>query len=323
LRFLITSGAAILIYVVSFKLLQVVLHIKVRTDRGLGFNDIFGTEGIAALLGEAYVNFYEYFFGNRLLNNAFGDRKWINVLVIAVGIGMIVMGAVRKKIWKQPKKLVLLLLGVGLFPLAAEAITVMSPKVDKYGPTGIIMIPTVIFVYIFTLVLGNTLIKQKKTPFVSVISCFAILLFLWNSVVFTNLCINTMQLNLKKTETAADLLIDEIVEEIGYEKDTKLLVAGHMEDGNFPVTYGWPEEVIRGTSASYGFMWKTYTGNENCWVEFLKQYKGMKFKVCGQEEYEKLLEQDVYQEMPIFPQEGSVQKFGDTIVVKMSDVELE
>lgn len=49
----------------------------------------------------------------------------------------------------------------------------------------------------------------------------------------------------------------------------------------------------------------------------------MKFTVCNQDEYEKLLEQKAYQEMPVFPQEGSVQKFGDTIVVKMSDVELE
>lgn len=323
LRFMLTSGAAIVIYVVSFKVLQTVLHINVRTDRGLGFTDIFGAEGIAALLGEAYVNFYEYFWGNRLLNNNFGERNLINILVVAACIGMIAVGAVRNKVWKQPAKMVLLVLGVGLFPLAAEAITAMSPKVDKYGPTGIIMIPTVIFVYIFTLVIGNALTKQRKTPVTGVISCLTVLLFLWNSVVFTNLCINSMKLNLNKAETAADLLVNEIAEEFGYEKDTKLLVAGHMEDGNFPVTYGWPEEVIQGTSAGYGFMWKTYTGNENCWIEFLKQYKGMKFTVCNQDEYEKLLEQKAYQEMPVFPQEGSVQKFGDTIVVKMSDVELE
>lgn len=322
-HFVFTSGAAVIIYVVSFKVLQIVLHINVRTDRGLGFTDIFGSEGIISLLGQAYVNFYEYFFGNRLLNNNFGDRNLINIFVVAAIIGMVVFGVIRNKVWKQPERIVILFLSIGLLPLAVEAITVMSPKVDEYGPTGIIMLPTAVFVYILVLVMGNTLTKQKKALPVSVISCFTVLLFLWNSVVFTNLCINSMQLNLNKAEAVADLMLERIVEEIGYEKNTKLLVAGHMEDGNFPVIYGWPEEVIKGTSASYGFMWKTYTGNENCWIEFLKQYKGVTFKVCEQEQYENLLEQREYQGMPIFPQEGSVQKFGDTIVVKMSDVELE
>lgn len=318
-----TSGIGAVLYAVSFKLLQVVLHINVRTDRGMDFSNLFGDYGIVTLIKEAYINFYQYFLGNRLLNNEFGDRSLINLMVLAAGFVFIAVIFVKKSLWKNAVKTVILLLGVLLLPLAAEAITVMSPQVDEYGTTGIIMIPTMAFIYIFVLVIGKSFAEKMNIRFMGGAAYVVVLLFLWNSAVFTNLCINSMQLNLNKAETVADLMLEEIVEAYGYEKETELLVAGSMEDGNFPSLYEWPTETIKGTSASYGFMWDTYTGNENCWVEFLKQYKGVQFKACDQEKYEELLEDKEYQEMPLFPEEGSVRKFGDTVVVKMSDVELE
>jgi len=323
LHFVFTSAAAVFIYIVSFKVLQIILHIDVRTDRGMGFSSFFGDEGIVTLIGQAYVNFYEYFWGDRLLNNQFGDRNLINLFVVILLLVMVFTVAVKNKIWKHPERLALLLLSLILFPLAVEAITVMSPEVDKYGPTGIIMIPTFVFIYILMLVIGNRQAKRGNVKFFRPLSCLAAAMFLWNSIVFTNLCINSMEMNLNKAQTVADLMFHKIVDEYGYEKDSKLLVAGSMEDGNFPPLYGWPTQVIQGTSASYGFMWDTYTGNENCWVGFLKQYLGVSFEVCGQEEYKELLQNDDYREMPIFPADGSVRKFDDMIVVKMSEVELE
>lgn len=322
-RLVVTSGIAVLIYIITFKVIQVVLHMNVRTDRGLGFTFLFGSEGLISLLGQAYINFFEYLFGNRLLNNEFGDRNIINIMVavlVVVGIITVVAG---NKLWKQPIRIAILVISMTLFPLAVEAITVMSPEVDKYGPTGIIMIPTFAFFYIFAIVIGSFFTERKRVCFMSPISVLVIVFFLWNSIVFTNLCINSMKLNLNKAQTVAEMMLDRIVEEYGYEKDTKLLVAGSMEDGNFPSLYGWPTQVIQGTSASYGFMWDTYTGNENCWIEFFKQYLGVKFESCEQDEYEELLRNSEYINMPIFPADGSVKKFDGTIVVKMSDIKLE
>lgn len=318
-----TSGIAAVLYAISFKLLQIVLHMEVRTDRGMDFKNLFGENGLFTLIQEAYINFYQYFFGNRLLNNTFGDRNLINLLVFAVGIAVIIAGFIKNKLWKNAAKTVALGIGILVLPLAAEAITVMSPKVDEYGPTGIIMIPTMAFFYIFVLVIGKNLTEKMQLRFFGVASYVVVILFLWNSVVFTNLCINSMKWNLNKAETVADLMLEEIIEEVGYESGTKLLVAGSMEDGNFPSLYEWPTDAIQGSSASYGFMWDTYTGNENCWVEFMRQYKGVQFTVCDQAEYESLLSDKEYQAMPLFPAEGSVKVFGDTVVVKMSDVELE
>lgn len=322
-RLAITSGIAVLIYIITFKILQIALHMDVRTDRGLGFTGFFGSEGLLSLLSQAYTNFYEYLFGNRLLNNEFGDRNIINMMVAVLVVGGIITVVVGNKLWKQPIRTVILIIGIALFPLAVEAITVMSPEVDKYGPTGIIMIPTFALLYIFTLVLGSFFAKQKRVWFISPVSVLVTAFFIWNSIVFTNLCINSMKLNLNKAQTVADMMLDRIVVEYGYEKDAKLLVAGSMEDGNFPSLYEWPTQVLQGTSASYGFMWDTYTGNENCWIEFFKQYLGVRFESCEQDEYEELLGNSDYINMPIFPADGSVKKFDDTIVVKMSDIKLD
>lgn len=322
-RLAVTSGIAVFIYIITFKVLQIVLHMNVRTDRGLGFTGFFGSEGFFSLLGQAYANFFEYLFGNRLLNNEFGDRNILNIMVAVLVVGGIITAVVSKKIWKQPIRIAILIISMALFPLAVEAITVMSPEVDKYGPTGIIMIPTFALFYISALEIGSFFVKQKRLRFISPLSVLVIVFFLWNSIVFTNLCINSMKLNLNKAQTVAEMMLDRIVEEYGYEKDTKLLVAGSMEDGNFPSLYEWPTQVIHGTSASYGFMWDTYTGNENCWIEFFKQYLGVRFESCEQDEYEELLGNSDYINMSIFPADGSVRKFDDMIVVKMSDIKLD
>jgi hypothetical protein len=69
-------------------------------------------------------------------------------------------------------------------------------------------------------------------------------------------------------------------------------------------------------------MWNTYSGNENCWIDFYKQYKGVEFSVCEHSEYQEFLNSDIYDSIPLFPEEGSIIKYNDIIVVKLSDVEL-
>lgn len=323
IRYVVVCGISLAVYVVTLKILQILLHIEMRTDRGFGFTNIFGKEGFISLIKDSYVNFYQYFWGNKLLNNEFGDRNIINMLVVITGIALVVMLIVKKKIWKSAKLVVLTIIGICVLPLAAEAITIMSPAVDKYGTTGIIMVPTMAFVYILVIVLIDLYIKNDGKHWIKWVTYFVISAFVWNSIVFTNLCINTMKLNLNKTETVANLIVDNVLEQYGYEKNQKLLIAGSMEDGNFPSLYDWPMEVIKGTSASYGFMWNTYTGNEECWINFLKQYKGIQFESCNQQEYEVLLDKQDYIDMPLFPNAGSVKMIDDVVVVKMSNVELE
>ncbi len=321
--FVITSVSAVVAYVVSFKILQSVLHLNVRADRGFGFDLAAILGDLPSLLGNAYVNFYEYFFGNRLLNNTFGGRWAINAAVLLICVCFICMAAAKQKIWKNLGKSTVVLVCIVAFPIALEAITIMSPDVDKYGATGIIMVPTMVCMYLLAVALGNVVTVPSKRNYLPLLSHGVIMLFVWNSIVFTSLCINSMQLQLHKTETVADMMVEQIVEECGYVPYQKLLVAGSMEDGNFPALYEWPTEAIQGSSASYGFMWDTYTGNECCWILFLKQYKGVQFEEVDYEQYQKILQDAQYQEMPVFPNEGSVKEIDGVVVVKMSTMELE
>lgn len=322
MTYVVTSIVAVLGYVVSFKILQIVLKIDVRTDRGFGFDisDILGQ--ILLLVRDTYVNCYEYFLGNRLLNNSFGGRNLINLIIIILSIVLYLTIFIKKKMYKDAKKCVLMAVAWIVFPITLEAITIMSPEVDKYGATGIIMIPTMVCVYILLLMLGKEYKEQLKNSYVYAGIIVITGIFVWNSIVFTGLCINTMQLQLNKTQTVADIMIDNIIDEYGYEPGSKLLVAGSMEDGNFPYLYEYPYDLIKGTSASYGFMWDTYTGNENCWVLFLKQYKGLNFEICDQDLYEDIIQMKEYKEMPLFPEKGSIKEIGETIVVKMSNTQL-
>jgi hypothetical protein len=256
-----------------------------------------------------------------MLNNPFGYRFFVNFAMIMIGIVSAFIFLVKNKLYKKPISCVMLIISAILLPLATESIVVMAYKVDSWGPTGILMIPTMVFVYILVVSLGldaAELIQNKY--FKRLVACMAIVI-IWINCVYTNVCINVLQLEINQTSTVADIILNKIVDEFGYEKGTKLLVSGHMEAGVFEPNYSELYDIVKGTSASYGYMWNTYSGNENCWILYYKQYKGVDFSSCDYSEYKEFIESDIYDTVPVFPNEGSIVKYKDMIVVKMSKVE--
>jgi hypothetical protein len=320
---LVTSGGgAIILYIITCKLLSIWFEFETKAERGLDFSVALGIGGILLKIKEAYYNFFDYFFMNGLINNQFSNRWFINVLLFLVGIFSVVILLIKNKIYTKPLSLIFLIFSGILLPLAVESIVVMAYKIDSWGTTGILMIPTVAFVYIFVVSLAFRTSEFARYRWLKIITFCLAIVVIYINMLFTNLCINVLQLELNQTFTVANIMLDRIVDEFGYEKGTKLLVSGRMEAGKFEPIYIGLYDKVKGTSASYGYMWNTYSGNENCWIDFYKQYKGVEFSVCEHSEYQEFLNSDIYDSIPLFPEEGSIIKYNDIIVVKLSDVEL-
>lgn len=307
-------------YAVLFKIFRIIFHIEIQ-DR-MGVDTSFSINGVIASVGKALSKFWDYFFTNNLYHNDFGYRNIINICIWIIVFIMLAYGIVINIDDKKYQRLISVLAGILILPMATTAIVVMAPKIEA----TVTMLPTMEFIYILPLILSKEILKTeniKKFDIIKKMTYIIIALLIWNFLIFTNLCISSMKMRLNKTESVATLMLNQIVETVGYNSDYKLLVSGAMEDGNFPDVYADKLSLVDGTYAEYGYMWHNFYANEECWINFLKQYRGIGFQSCSTEEYEEFLNSDIYEQMPIFPESGSVVQWNGMVVVKMSDVKLD
>ncbi|ODR43793.1 hypothetical protein BEI59_30005 [Eisenbergiella tayi] len=62
---------------------------------------------------------------------------------------------------------------------------------------------------------------------------------------------------------------------------------------------------------------KTMIRNEKDIVDFCKTFLGFKLEIVPNEERIKMYENDEVQDMPVYPDEGSIRKIGEQIVIKL------
>jgi len=89
LKFILIGISAVVLYLVSVKILQNILEIDMLEVEGynmMGKIDLFN---MPQLIKSSYYNFYQYFFGENFLNNSWGARNvinWIMFLLIFIMI---------------------------------------------------------------------------------------------------------------------------------------------------------------------------------------------------------------------------------------------
>lgn len=229
---------------------------------------------------------------------------------------------IRQKLYRRIVEMALVSAGLLLIPLSFMSIVIMAPEVSLKDITGILMIPHMNFFYVFLIVLTEVNVGKERE-----LSSLRWLVFLccgfmgFTLAKYTQVFQNCMEMELNRSYALGQRIITKIEELPQYEIGMKLIVGGTAEQGNYPRSYPEMYDVVKGTAVEYGFFWNTMDGRQYCWNEFLRQYLGVEYGICSQEEMEMVFNSEEYAEMPIFPQSGSVEMIGDCAVVKLSEVD--
>ena len=95
-----------------------------------------------------------------------------------------------------------------------------------------------------------------------------------------------------------------------FDEDTKLAVVGYYHQPKF---YDEHFEHIQRITGIYGFVPTSYSAED-----FMDFYVGFPVPFAAPEEVEAIRESEEYADMPVYPYYGSMQFFGDVLVVKLS-----
>lgn len=320
-KFFCVIVMGILLYLVVNKCVLSLLNISAEAGRGFSQMGRIPLKQLPQLLLNCYSYTREYFFGSTMLNNHIGKINMCGVNVIW-SVFLILVSFF--KVITMKKELcykISAIIGIVLLPVAIMCITVVASDVSIYESTGLIMLPTTVYMYIFLIVLLNINIKEQKN--VKYLYKISLLISIIIIVSFYNLssAMQTYQrVALKRMNYVAQNIARQVEKYIYLEEKYSICIVGNINTGNYPEIYNELAEVVSWTTASYGMVWEDYNGSQNCWRNFISQYCGVQYISCSEEDYYEIIETEEFEKAPLFPCDGSVYMHDNRIVVvKLSD----
>ncbi len=118
-----------------------------------------------------------------------------------------------------------------------------------------------------------------------------------------------------KAENVAEEIAAAIEEAVDSSQEYKLCIVGTMEGGNYGDDLVELKENLNWTTYSYGAIWSDYNGSQGCWSEMLKRTSGRNYRSCSSEEYASLKESETLDDMPVFPDDGSVKVTEHNLII--------
>lgn len=319
--FLTGTGMAVVLYLIVLSLLERSGYLIMTETRGM--DNILGNMFLNILnsVRMAYGVSYDYFFTDHMIYNSWRGRVYFNWIIL---FGLLLMTGIhiwKRQLWKKVVQMVILLLLFAVFPMVLSLIVVGAPEASVYAETGMLMLTGMNFVYVlFVLMVSNT--KMHFKPLGSLLwNLFFIpgIVIVMILVLFIGAFAKVIQMEQKKTEMLVYLMEERIAEEEEYLAGQKVLVVGRPQWGNYPFTDETLSTITKGMISSYSL---TFGADEQIsagWIQLFQYFGGVNYQECGAEEREKILSSDEIKMMGNFPEKTSVRRFGDTVVIKLSE----
>lgn len=320
----ITIIGGVGIYLASNAIIQKSWGITAEAGRGFSKMGTIPINRLGELLKNCYIYTYQYFFSNEMINNSYGLKKEINIVLFGLLLILFIYTIiVCKKGWIYKA----LAIGwMAIIPLAVMCITIIAPEVSIYDTTGVIMLPTLNYMYVLLLFIGNYLKGENKALYTGRIASFILVglisfsLFVYALTMQTyhRLCMNKMDYLSKEIATSIERVADNT-------SDYTLCFWGNIENGNYPEVYPELKERIKWSTASNGTIWPWYNWNPlsapNCWIGYIKNYVGKEYRLCESEDYKNIIDSNILDSMNNFPDENSVAVYNESIIIiKLADM---
>ena len=318
-RFMIGGIAAICLYFVIYKIVCFTDNITPTASRSFSTMGKLPLSELPLLLINAYRSFFDYYISDNLFMRSFMNGGIINAFLFLSCFFATLILSIKQKLSKT--EAIIIVVFLFLAPLATMSISIYAYGTSLYDVTGIIMIPHFNYIYVYIIALVSCLNFEMKNTLISFIKksilCLVIAVCMIQSM-YVQIFAMCVEKDVKQTDTVSQLMISKIYDISSEQDNIKVAIIGDFHAGNFPDAYPELREIVKGTAAVYGCFWADASGSENCWINYLKQFKGVCFTPCNNDEIRIIETSDRFEKMTIFPSDGSVVLIDDIVVVKLS-----
>lgn len=267
----------------------------------------FSPLSIPANILLAYHKFFQYFQEGtfRLIPTMLSQRLHL-ILLLSAGILLILR--LRKRDFPSSLLLVALIL---MLPLAINCMFLFT-SVDSVHT---LVLYSFVCLYLLVLVLADTSPAEKNAAEylrrivmnAAVMLSVAILVI---NIYVANASYLTLHLRYENAYAFYTSLIADLKTSPDFTEGTRLAVIGTWKE---PEYYSEHLDFTHTLTGATGFLPDSYSKQT-----FLNHYLGFSIPFASQEEESSIAATDAYAKMPVYPYYGSMQKFGDIMVIKLS-----
>lgn len=322
-RCLLTGIAGVAVYIVC---LTVVWHMGGYSMTGYMGMDNAGAHGfgeIVQAVKECYIDFARFYLVR-------WERNCYNVMNILMflltGIVWIVM-VIKRQLWKKPARVILMIGLVLLLPLVCHIFEFASAGVS-YTSTS--MEYSLVLPYFLLVIMWRDRPSSYDMDALEnywwMNKAFWKKYYLWILSMALLLCIgfhftviaNRAYYNMDNANTKVEMLMNRIVTRMemldGYQDNMEVAIFGSC--------YEIPEYVPAAPVMS-GVVSNIFLSQSNEYVNFMNHYLSTEHGVAGFDRMRELAAMEEFKEMEQWPSENSVKIIDGTIVVYLSDMDIE
>lgn len=308
-RFLAGGVLAGAVYLVVLKLLLWAAGTQLSDYQSI--DSVGSSFQLSTSVYQCTVRFIKFFLDYR---QGIGAWFLLNLLLLALLAVFVLSALVQQHLHREPARLVLVLVYLAALPFGASALYFLDPFVDYHN---LMTMGYCVFYLAFVLFYEHL----NERPRFSALKNWSILLVgsavVFNCIVLANVCYHLAQLSYERSYSIAIRMADRIEQLDDAESCTKLAVLGTLPGSElYSADLG-----LNMTGFTEGLLLRPDdpTVNQSVLTTTLNDYCALDLEFVSHDEKEQLLQLPEIQQMPLWPQTGSVAVVGDTIVIRVGE----
>lgn len=309
-KYILTLAAGLGVYVL--------IQNALLKAKGVELTDYQGMDSIGSLdvmdrlraIPKAYAFFFNDFKKWPYIADWFQVFQWGLFLMGGVALAYLI---VRKKLYREPLRLLVLASGVALLPLVLNFVMVMAYTARIHR----LMVYSFVLVPVFAVKLGELAVQQmavshpKHWTAALRIGALFCAMVVWNNFCLCNIGYHSLQLCYENTFALSNRIAARVEVLEGYSDGVPLAIVGTPSDTEL---YGNRSRYMDYTAAINNCCFNVLTNRT-----FLRHYTGMQFPSISSGQRTALENSEKVAAMPNYPAKGSIAMVDGVIVVKFEE----
>jgi hypothetical protein len=301
-------------------------NIDNETYGGIGNMGQIAIGEMPRLIGRCYKRFLEYFIWKPF---AFVSKfsQTTNIITCILAVLLFLLLTVQRKLYKDLLSFLLLIVYCLFVPLAAAFVYFMAPEADY----SMLMLYAYVLVFVIVVALLEycvqdweqaadlSLLRRVAAQAVAVITAATIFFSSYSDYLLTNRAYLRTDIATERVKAYFNRVLCMAESTEGFQQNDKVAILGEFYYKNNPssveidILESEDLRELSGIALENGLI--TSSVREN----FIKTFLGYELAKLDWAEKEALMETEQYKRMPLYPENGCVQKINDIWVVKMCE----
>ncbi len=269
-----------------------------------------------------YQEWIAYFCNNKFAHNIIQLKVpvfYLGVFLVLIAVALMYM---RKLIADQYwLEIILAVCAILIIPVAASFILLITPDADvQIQMTNGLALVIPVYMYLFCGIEETHAVKtgRKQNAVIGVWTLICIFIAYGN---FYMVIID--QEEMRESKAATTTMATNILEDLkdyGYfavDEEKTITVVGQASANKF-----YKKSGMYKNSNAYAKVGQFWTGADcmrMSWEGVFREYTPCELEFCEDERYTEIVKEEKFKNMPVFPNPGYIEDFGDTVVVKVSE----